>query len=113
MLFIFGELSEVSTKLLRDEKMKYTGTGYGGSGGAARGRVKAVILDGIGHLVPMDAPTVCANHAAEWLDSEMKRWKEEEQVWEDWKTKPHRDKILLPEEWGEKLGWMTENKNKL
>ncbi|KAJ2904678.1 Abhydrolase domain-containing protein [Zalerion maritima] len=113
VLYVFGETSEVSPPQLCQQKLDTTGTGVGGSGGAAKGRVKGVILKGIGHLVAMNVPGVCADHAADWLDNEMARWRKEEQEWEEWKAKSDREKTLLTEEWGEKLGRKKKEEAKL
>ena len=51
-LYIFGEQSELSPPDWRKQKMERTGTGVGGSGGAEAGRVKEVILEDVGHLIP-------------------------------------------------------------
>lgn len=104
VLYVFGDKSEVSPPVLREEKMQLTGIGAGGSGGAAIGRVKEVLLEGIGHLVAMDVPTVCAQHASDWIAQEMRRWWSEDKEWQEWKQKPDAEKVRVSEEWGPRLG---------
>ncbi|KAF2223157.1 Alpha/beta hydrolase fold-1, partial [Elsinoe ampelina] len=77
VLYIFGETSEVSTPLLRTDKMAVTGTGPGGNGGVKTGGTKEVSVD-CGHLVAMERVEECAGHAAEWLGKEVGRWRREE-----------------------------------
>ncbi|KAF4556919.1 Alpha/beta hydrolase-like protein 5 [Elsinoe fawcettii] len=81
VLYVFGEKSEVSTPLLRADKMAVTGTGVGGNGGVKTGGTKEVTVDA-GHLVAMERVEECAVHAAEWLGQEVGRWKREEGEWE-------------------------------
>jgi len=66
---------------LRRQKVATTGTGVDGSGGFGEGRVKEVVLDGVGHLVPMIAPGKSAFAAAGFLAGELGRWRGEEEEW--------------------------------
>ena len=69
--YIFGGTSPMSTPELRREKMEMTGTGLGGSGGEKAGRVREVVLEKTGHLVAMDLPGECAEHAASWIGQDL------------------------------------------
>ncbi len=89
----------MSTPDLRREKMAVTGTAGGGSGGAAAGRVREVVLEGVGHLVAMDKPAVCARHAAEWIALELERWRRDEAELESWWRKSLREKQVIDAEW--------------
>lgn len=83
----------------RKEKMDRTGSGVGGSGGVKEGRVKEVVLERTGHLVAMEAVDACADAAATWLGQELKRWREEEDAFQqDWSRRPSRDKLVISEE---------------
>jgi len=73
VLYIFGSRSALSAPEARAEKMAATGVGQGGSGGAAEGRVKEVMLQ-TGHLVAMERPEETADECAGWIASEMQRW---------------------------------------
>ena len=89
----------------RAEKLAITGTGVGGSGGVKEGRVKEVVLEGIGHLVAMEAVDRCADAASEWIGSELERWRKEEQEFRrEWDKKTKREKQTLSEEFKAKLG---------
>ncbi|PNS19944.1 Peroxisomal membrane protein LPX1 [Sphaceloma murrayae] len=98
VLYVFGEKSEVSTKLLRADKMAVTGTGVGGNGGAKTGGTKEVAVDA-GHLVAMEKVDECADHAADWIGKEVGRWKREEEQWqkEISETKPE-ERYTISEE---------------
>ncbi|KAK8240541.1 Alpha/beta hydrolase family-domain-containing protein [Phyllosticta capitalensis] len=86
VLYVFGDKSDLSTPELRADKMAVTGTGVGGSGGAATGAVQEVVFEGVGHLVPMETATRTADEAAKWVGKEMANWREREEaerrVWE-------------------------------
>lgn len=105
VLFVFGETSDVSDAALDNIKASKTGTGIGGSGGMAEGKVKAVTMEKVGHLIAMEAPQRAAQECATWLDSEMQRYKKQEEKWErEWRAKSLKDKQTLTEEWKMKIG---------
>ena len=98
--YIFGGTSVMSTPELRKEKMELTGVGVGGSGGQAAGRVREVVLEETGHLVAMDLPTVCAEHAASWIGRELGLWREEERELEaGWWARSDEQKQTIDAEW--------------
>lgn len=105
VLYIFGGQSDFSRPDLRKQKMERTGTGVGGSGGTEVGRVKEVVFEDVGHLVPMEAVGRCAAAAGEWLASELKRWREEEAEFKrEWETKERRERFTTSEEWKKNIG---------
>ena len=59
--------------------MRLTGSGIGGSGGAQAGKVKKSVLEGVGHMVPFQAPVECAERYADWFEEMMERWQGEEE----------------------------------
>ncbi|KIH92577.1 toxin biosynthesis protein [Sporothrix brasiliensis 5110] len=98
--YIFGATSNMSTPELRQEKLDLTGVGVGGSGGVAAGRVREVVVEKTGHLVPMDLPTVCAEHAASWIGQELNLWREEERELEAaWWPRGDEAKQTIDAEW--------------
>ncbi|KAK1450885.1 hypothetical protein CCUS01_11425 [Colletotrichum cuscutae] len=103
-LYVFGGASDLSTPELRDEKMRLTGTGVGGSGGVARGRVKEVTLEGGGHLFPMEVPGTSAKLTAEWIEKVMGEWRVEQEEYERWTRLSVEEKTTLTEEWMGKIG---------
>jgi pimeloyl-ACP methyl ester carboxylesterase len=103
-LFVFGETSPMSFPDARKYKIEVTGTAPGGSGGAREGRVKEVVLEGIGHLVAMEAAGKCADAAAKWLGQEMKRWEREQKEYLEWTKKSLLEKQTLSEEWKKWIG---------
>jgi hypothetical protein len=81
VLYVLGGLSNLVPPGRHRDRTLNTGTGVGGSGGIAEGRVRDVTPAGGGHLVPMEAPGESAEESARWLGAEMERWRREEEEW--------------------------------
>jgi len=103
-LYIFGSESPMSSPALQKDKLENTGTGIGGSGGTAAGRVEGISLDGIGHLVAMDATGQCAEASAKWIGKELALWSKEHEEFVEWTKKSLREKQMVSEEWKTKIG---------
>ncbi|KAG0652302.1 abhydrolase domain-containing [Hyphodiscus hymeniophilus] len=105
VLFLFGGLSDVCHPQIRSALMERTGTGIGGSGGAKEGAVSEHTFEEIGHLIPMEAPAACSEVASEWLGKKLKAWAEKEAKFkEEWSKVSTREKLMVSEEWKEKIG---------
>ena len=104
-LYIFGDKSDISRPESRTQKLEVTGTGVGGSGGVKAGKVEAVVLEGVGHLIPMIAPKESGFHSADFLARDMKRWrKAEEKFKKEWESKSRVEKMTLSDEWKKTIG---------
>lgn len=88
LLYIFGEDSYMSGEPLRDAKMAVTGAAPGGSGGAAKGKVKQVVGPNLGHLIPMEAPKLCADSAAGFIAEHLEAWRDEEKHFQEFAKQP-------------------------
>ena len=104
VLYIFGSHKGLFPKSIQDEDVAVTGTGIGGSGGAAIGRVKGIMSRRHGHLIPLEAPRLCATEAAEWIRGEMERWWEDERAYEQWARLPQQEKSTVNDEYRKYLG---------
>lgn len=104
VLYIFGGTSDMSFPEARKQKIAATGIGTGGSGGEKLGRVKEKVLEGIGHLVAMEASDQCAEAAADWLGQELARFEEEKKKYLEWTKKDFISKTTLSEEWKRRIG---------
>lgn len=104
-LYIFGAESPMSAPQYQKEKLEVTGSGLGGSGGVKEGRVKGVSLEGIGHLVAMEASEKCADAAAAWLGQENKRFTEERKQYAEWAKQSLAAKSTFSADWKK---WMGE-----
>ncbi|CZS89889.1 related to host-specific AK-toxin Akt2 [Rhynchosporium agropyri] len=103
-LYIFGGQSPMSQPEARARKIGVTGTGVGGSGGAKEGRVEEIVLEGIGHLVAMEASDKCADSSAAWIGKELKRFEEESKKYEEWSKQGIIAKTTMSEEWQKRIG---------
>ena len=108
VLYIFGGESEMSSPRLRQLKMNVTGTGIGGSGGVKEGRVKEVVLNGIGHLVAMEASVQCADTAAPWLSQELEKFRAARREYLEWTKKTFVEKTTLSQEWQKRIGGVSK-----
>lgn len=90
VLYIFGSESFLTDDAIIEEKLTKTGSGVGGSGGHAEGRVASVTVQDAGHLIPMEKVEESAEHIGGWIKKEMVRYR-------DWECKTE-------EEWGGKKG---------
>ena len=112
VLWVFGGDSDVSLPESRREKLALCGTGPGGSGGVAAGRVAEVVVEGRGHLFPMEVPGLCADHAAPWIARELRRWRAAEREYEEWTRRPLREKSTLSERFINSVGPPPARANK-
>lgn len=104
-LYVFGGKSEISLPHLWKQKLERTGTGVGGSGGIKEGRVKEVVLEDVGHLIPMIDPRGCADATAEFLSGDLQRWRIEEEEWRrKWEAKTKLERMTFDEDWKKNLG---------
>ncbi|KAI1424052.1 Alpha/beta hydrolase family-domain-containing protein [Xylaria sp. FL1777] len=103
-LFMHGATSDISPPDLRAQRVTTCGVGPGGSGGVAAGRVAEVLMEGRGHLFPMEVPDETAAHAARWIGAELARWRVEQAEYDAWTRLPMREKTTLSHEDMEKIG---------
>ncbi|KAI3025101.1 hypothetical protein CBS147345_2805 [Aspergillus niger] len=100
VLYIFGSESHMSLPELRSDKLRTTGIATGGSGGAAAGRVREVVMQGFSHQVPFEAVDECAEEISRWLACESRRWHREEQALHDrWGTLHVSDQMTIDKDW--------------
>jgi hypothetical protein len=100
ILYVFGGESDLSTPVRRKAKLDVTGTGIGGNGGAKAGRVKEVVLEGVGHLMAMEAVGPSSDSVTQWIGTELERWKEEEEEFRStWAQKSMIEKTTIDDKW--------------
>lgn len=100
VLWIFGEKSAVSAPEFREDKLKRTGTGVGGSGGQAMGQVEAVTISDGQHMLPFERTQELAQILADWIEKQLESYRKEE----DWHRKnksgkSERNMLALSESW--------------
>lgn len=97
VLWVLGSRTFVNLDEMR-EGIKSTGTGIGGSGGADR--VKEVLIEGHGHLLPFSAVGQTADACAAWLKTEMSLYRKQEAEWNEKRAAmTPRDHLTLPPQW--------------
>ncbi|KLO85796.1 host-specific AK-toxin Akt2 [Fusarium fujikuroi] len=102
-LFVFGKQSEFSSPERRQEKMRTTGTGAGGSGGAAAGRVQEETLD-CGHLIPMEKVSECADVISSFVGKEIRHWRDQQESFKRYRERMlRRQQITIDEQWEDKV----------
>lgn len=79
----------------------------------SEGRVSEVLMRGRGHLFPMEVPHETAEAAARWIGAEMRRWRVEQARYEEWASRPLREKSTMSAEFVEKVGRPAPRKGKI
>lgn len=103
ILYVCGSKSALSVPEISKPRSERTGTGAGGSGGMAKGRVKEAMVDG-GHLVPYEKPREVALVSAGFLDEELGRWQgEETERRRKWEALSRRERLDVDDKWREGL----------
>jgi pimeloyl-ACP methyl ester carboxylesterase len=101
-LILYGAKTNlVMEQQLRDDRTSVMGVGIGGSGGAAKGRVKELKVQGGGHFLPFESPKTLAQEVVgPWFVEETKRWvAEAEAEKKAWEAVSPAQRSQLSEEW--------------
>lgn len=99
VLYLFGETSPLSSLAARQKKIQITGTGVGGSGGFASGRVQEIILP-CGHMVPMELVKETAEASACFIDSTLSSWELKAAKFQQaWGRVPHNERVAIDKQW--------------
>lgn len=110
VLYVFGSESHYTACEPTADKVESTGVGIGGSGGAAKGRVAEVTVQGVGHLIPMEAVDETAEVSVKWLGDEMAAWREKEIVERsEWAYIPDEQKRTISDQYLEALRSETKS----
>ncbi|KAB8253621.1 hypothetical protein BDV32DRAFT_133803 [Aspergillus pseudonomiae] len=81
VLFVFGEKSHINIPARRRDKLERIGTGLGGSGGVAAGRVHAEVLPGSSHMAPLEKVQDTARLISLWLEAQLELYLKEKEFW--------------------------------
>ncbi|PYH29273.1 toxin biosynthesis protein [Aspergillus neoniger CBS 115656] len=99
ILYLFGEQSDLSSPIARRDKVVTTGTGLGGSGGAARGLVEEVVLPS-GHMFPMELVKETAEASAAFMDKRLSDWESRVATFRRaWEGVPHHERLSIDGQW--------------
>ena len=84
-IYACGSLSlSANSEILKDWVAR-TGSGKHMGRPFRKRRVETKVLDGVGHFVPMEKPTACAETVAGWIDEEMVEWEKGEEKLNRWR----------------------------
>ncbi|UZP37724.1 hypothetical protein NXS19_005540 [Fusarium pseudograminearum] len=103
VLYVFGGKSNVSPWSFRTRRWLSREPGSVVAVVRHR-RVKKVVGENNGHLVPMEDPRMCASAAADWIEAELKRWWVDERSYEEWSSKSKEDKTTVSDEFQKYIG---------
>jgi pimeloyl-ACP methyl ester carboxylesterase len=104
VLYIWGSTSNLTSPDWEAEKLRLTGSGVGGSGGVQNGKVKKVVIDGFGHLVPCEKVGACVEHAANWLGQWFKQYRADEEFYRNHDSKKSlQDMLVTSNEWKKRV----------
>ena len=95
-LWVLGGATYLNLDEMR-EGIKACGTGVGGGGGIAEGRVREVTLPGFGHLMPFQEVKAVMEPCGQWIGEEMERYRSLEREWEE--SRKGRSHLVLEEQW--------------
>lgn len=95
VLYIFGGQSNIGDTASRNKKVFRTGAGVGGSGGITFGKVKQVVGEECGHLIPMENPKLCADAAASWIVQHLPSWQAEDAEFQEFAKQPAQVKSFM------------------
>jgi pimeloyl-ACP methyl ester carboxylesterase len=113
VFYIFGSGSFLTNDAIIEEKMRLTGSGVGGSGGRAEGRVANVMVQDAGHLIPMEKVEESADHIGRWIQKDLVRyWDWEKKTEEEWGSKKGLERSVLSERFVEELNAVMKPKDK-
>lgn len=94
VFYIFGATSPLSSPRLQEQKVERTGTGTGGSGGRAEGRVRKDVIQNTGHLPVFEKPGATANLVADCISAWFDRWLHDELLLSALKSKNSDENML-------------------
>lgn len=87
VLWVFGGRSYLSPPESQDSKVRSTGTGVGGSGGADQGMVKKVVFEKASHTLVFEQIDQSAEAAAEWVQGWFQGWLADEKLLAGYQSK--------------------------
>ena len=100
LFWLFGARSHLNPAEGREDKLRRTGTGVGGSGGAAEGQVEALVVDQAQHMLPLEKPGECAAALAAWLEREAGDYQKVGEWWDRHASgRSERDQLMVSKTW--------------
>lgn len=103
-LFVLGGKS-FSVEPPAEKIYELVGTDVLGRDGGKERRAQQVILHGVSHAVPMEAPTMTAEVAADWIREIANEWQKDEMIWKQRQnSRTVKDHVEPSDEWKQHIG---------
>ena len=100
VLWVFGAESHINTPASRDEKLAFTGTGIGGSGGSEANKVECVVVEKSSHMLPFEKIHDCASILARWLERETDDFEKTNRFYREHSSgKSEQDMLVMSKLW--------------
>ncbi|KAK5110328.1 hypothetical protein LTR85_001281 [Meristemomyces frigidus] len=99
VLYVSPDKGPMTDEKATNEKLERTGSGPGGSGGLKAGRVSSAVIKSVGHLLPFERPSECANVGAEWLLKDIRAWRERAEYERENRDDKSVNQAALSPEW--------------
>jgi pimeloyl-ACP methyl ester carboxylesterase len=100
VLYVFGAKSLFSPPTAQEEKMSLTGSGVGGSGGEAEGKVQRVVFPDSGHLLVFENVQESARASADWIEQWFRQWLVDERFYKGYESKKSdKDMLRVSKAW--------------
>lgn len=80
ILYLWGKKSNFGMSDYATDVVKGTGLGLGGGGGFAKGQVKSIYMEDVGHTIVLEKPREAAIIIGEWLREHYSAWKQQADV---------------------------------
>lgn len=100
-LYIYGSKTHMASSKPQGQtdKLEITGTGVGGSGGHADGKVDQHVFNG-SHFVPFESPKEVSQVVQGWLQKELEVWSQEEEKEREIMSKiPVHERAMMDDDW--------------
>jgi len=98
-LFVCSSDSAQNGEMSRNHWKEFTGTNEKFWLRGFERKVELLRIEGVGHLVPMEAPVKCAEHVGVWIEEEMRAWRKEWDKHKRWRQMSEKDKGDAVERW--------------
>ena len=102
-LVIFGSESPWNTPDLKDYWARKTSTNKAFQRRGPERKVELVTLEGLGHLIPLEAPKRCAEMVAGWVRETLPWWEGELEREQKWKDLGRDEREELIDDWARSL----------
>ncbi|PVI01652.1 alpha/beta-hydrolase [Periconia macrospinosa] len=107
--WIFGGKSYINSRADREDLLKRTGSASRGSGG-----VQSIIVEGAGHMLPLEKVSQTANLVGAQIEAGLDKYKKEVEFWKTYDSgKSDETKAVVSEKWKKAVRQKPDTKRQL